>query len=194
MKNNVAYGYLGRAYYFKGATGGQLFFVTEVHIQNLEYDIVNETSAFVKFSKKEMPIFKFRVAWYGGQGKENGFKEAVLFEKELEEVTKLYYNEKIAKKFGDAAKLPFVITESEGDGQCQDKDDKSGRSHTQPKSPILILVDKFRNKEQSKFGNPTIVRPEFLCRFKWYDNYKGKFEEVILPEEIFKDPNQSVNF
>jgi hypothetical protein len=169
--------YLGKAYKLSGIDNSPLLFVVEVSGQEIDRNICNETTGFLKFDK-DYPVIKFKMLWFHISNKSTGFQEAVFFEDELEEfegeIPYLFSDfDSYEEKFGMTVSFPFVLQKP---------------SKLEMKSLKMVLVDVLKNKELSKFGNPNIIRPEYLLKCKWYNELSGKFEETILPRELFIKP------
>jgi hypothetical protein len=184
--------YLGKAFTFKG--GSPTVFVTEVFYEKVSKDGVNETSGFPKFKKGDDSL-KFKAIWFFENKREAGFKEVFLYENETIEFHKVkrvnprYIRYHLSSesfdelKFGQRIDCPKIVEKT-----IQAINGKEEEEKIITLFPGLTLVDIERNKEQSKFGSLTIIRPEYFVKCKWYNNVSGKFQEKMLPKEFFIQP------
>ncbi|MFY7786656.1 MAG: hypothetical protein ACOVQA_02165 [Thermoflexibacteraceae bacterium] len=157
--------------------------ITEIYINDNPNDIVNETSGFLKFPKGLQ--FKVKLKWFFENHRESYFSETILPYELIEKQIEYSKNKPLSPNDFNSLKVGSLVTLRKRAKLEKDKKDETKTTETAISliNFSMAVIDIEKNKEQSKFGNPTIIRPEFLVKCKWYNAVQNKFSEEFFPLE-----------
>ncbi len=160
---------------------------TEVYINDNSQDVVNETSGFIKLSKGLQ--IKVKLKWFFENNRESYFSETILPYELIKKQVEYSQNELLSATDFNSLKVGSLVSLRKSAVIGKDEKDETKIKETSISlSCSMSVIDIERNKEQNKFGNSTIIRPEFIVKCKWYNRVQNKFSEEFFPlEALVKD-------
>ncbi len=155
--------------------------ITEIYINDNLNDVINETSGFLKFSKGLQ--IKVKLKWFFENNRESYFSETILPYELIKKQVEYSQNKLLSPTDFNSIKVGSLVTLRLISEVIIEKETKKEVEKNVETSPKMSVIDIEKNKEQSKFGNPTIIRPEFVVKCKWYNAVQNKFSEEFFPLE-----------